>query len=450
MKPVSKAEMVRADTDQARRSIIPSFGSLAKESVALESIRIVVKGVIPVPKPLVGESEGGVNTLTSDLAFDDVEFNPTDYTSPDEWNPTNWDYDVVIVGGGPGGLAASMSLARVARTSLLYDSQEYRNDKTRYMHDVLGQDGEVPLKFRSAVRKQIEELYPDYSFWATRKTKVIGIVPLEKGFRVYDDRGGKVTAKRVIMATGIKDVLPDKPGFAEAFGKGMFWCPWCDGHDYKNRKIVVFGKLASAIGSALNLRKLTTDINIVTGGVLTKEDKEAAETRWPGWETVIKDTYNITIWEEDITSVERTTIGMEPQDDEYKVHLSSSSPLVANGIIIHVSTVQTSRLHKQLRLEMDGNSVKVKNNMESSVSGLYVVGDANNDGSTNAYHAMWSAKRAAVNAHVSMSKQEYLDSVPLAMVAATGGDEDFYRNQVEGLEVQIGDDVEQLYKVLGG
>ncbi|KAJ9224333.1 hypothetical protein DTO027B5_4113 [Paecilomyces variotii] len=399
-------------------------------------------------KAIVEEYED--TTLIQDLVIDDAELNITDYTSLDEWNPTEWDYDVVIVGGGPAGLAASMSLARVARTSLLYDSQEYRNEQTRYMHDVLGQDGQVPLKFRSTVRQQIEQLYPDYSFWATRKTKVIGIVPLEKGFRVYDDKGGKVTSKRVIMATGIKDVLPDKPGFAEAFGRGMFWCPWCDGHDYKNRKLVVYGKLASAIGSALNMRKLTTDITIVTGGPLSKEDKEAAETRWPGWETVLKNSYKIPIRENDITKVERTTTSMEPKDDQYKVYLNGGGPLDANGIIIHVSTVQTSSLPKQLRLNMDGNGVKVNDNKESSVNGLYVVGDANNDGSTNAYHAMWSAKRAAVHAHVSMSKQEYLDSVPSAMVAVAGGHEDFYRRQMEELESHIGDDVEQMYKALGG
>ncbi|KAL3471046.1 hypothetical protein BJX99DRAFT_267043 [Aspergillus californicus] len=370
----------------------------------------------------------------------------------DEWNPTTWDYDVVIVGGGPAGLAASMSLARVARTSLLYDSQEYRNEQTRYMHDVLGQDGQVPLKFRTAVRRQIDELYPDYSFWATRKTKVTGIIPLEKGFRVYDDKGGKVTAKRVILATGIKDVVPNKPGFAEAFGRGVFWCPWCDGHDYKGRKMVVYGNLASAIGSALNIRKLTEDITIVTGGPITKEDKDAAEARWPNWETVIKNTYKIPIRENDITKVERTTAQLEPKDDEYRVHLNGGSPnpLVTNGMLISVPTAQTSSLHKQLRLEMDGKAVKVKPNMESSVGGLYVVGDANNDGSTNAYHAMWSAKRAVVNAHVSMSKQEYLDAVPAAMVKAAGGDEAMYRLQMEDLESQMGDDVEQLYKALGG
>jgi thioredoxin reductase len=98
----------------------------------------------------------------------------------------------------------------------------------------------------------------------------------------------------------------------------MFWCPWCDGHDYKNRKLVVYGKLASAIGTAINMRKLTTDITIVTGSPLSKEDKDAAETRWPGWENVVKNTYKIAIRENDIVKVERTTSNMEPKDDEYK------------------------------------------------------------------------------------------------------------------------------------
>ncbi|QKX57741.1 uncharacterized protein TRUGW13939_04861 [Talaromyces rugulosus] len=140
---------------------------------------------------------------------------------------------------------------------------------------------------------------------------------------------------------------------------------------------------------------------------------------------------------------------MEPKDDEYRVHLNGAGPLVTNAIIVHVSTKQTSNIHKQLRLEMDGNSVKVKSSMESSVNGVYVVGDANNDGSTNAHHAMWSAKRAAVNAHVSISKQEYLDDVPSAMVAAVGVGEVFYQDQIEQHELQL-DDIEQMYKALGG
>lgn len=207
----------------------------------------------------------------------------------------------------------------------------------------------------------------------------------------------------MILATGITDVLPNKPGFADAFGRGMFWCPWCDGFDYKGRSIVVIGtpaKFGAAIGSALNLRKLTTNIIIVAGGTLSAADKAAAEERWPGWENVLKTTYQIPVHQVDVTKIERTAKGSEPGDDEYKLTLSGSpSVLTTHGIMINTVTKQTSSLHKQLHLKMDGTNIQVQPNMETSVSGVYAVGDANNDGSTNAYHAMFSAKRAVVNIH---------------------------------------------------
>lgn len=420
-------------------------------------LTIPLVSALTVPQKVLAENDG-VSELETDEMLNATEIGTYDIStldarSCDNWDPTTWDYDVVIVGGGPAGLAASMSLGRVARKSLMYDSNEYRNAKTRYMHDVLGQDGQVPLKFRGAVRNQIDEHYSDYSFRATLGKKVTAIQPLAKGFRVFDDMGGKILSRKVILATGITDVLPDKPGFSDAFGMGLFWCPWCDGFDYKGRAMVVLGKpgkFASAIGSALNLRKLTTNIQIVTGGKLTDADKKAAEERWPGWEKVIKTTYGIKVHEVDVTKIERTTKGKEPYDDEYKLTLNGSpTTLTTNGILMSTDTKQTSNLHKQLHLQMDGSSVKVASNMETSVGGVYAVGDANNDGSTNAYHAMWSAKRAVVNAHVALNKEEYLEQVPPAMVAAEGGDEEFYQLQIDELQWVIGNDIEELYKTLG-
>lgn len=107
-------------------------------------LALPLASALSVPQKILAEDpEDAIRDPAQNLTIDDAEFNITAYTPPDEWNPTTWDYDVIIVGGGPGGLAASMSLARVARTSLLYDSEEYRNAKTRYMHDVLGQDGNI-------------------------------------------------------------------------------------------------------------------------------------------------------------------------------------------------------------------------------------------------------------------------------------------------------------------
>ncbi|KAJ5797726.1 uncharacterized protein N7503_007022 [Penicillium pulvis] len=424
----------------------------------LLSLRLV--SALIVPQALLNEQDDlyelndDLSVNTTAIAAYDVNVSALDVRSCENWDPTEWDYDVAIVGGGPAGLAASMSLGRVARKSLMYDSEKYRNERTRYMHDVLGQDGQVPLKFRIAARGQIDEHYSDYSFRATRGSKVTAIQPLTKGFRIYDSKGGKILARKVILATGITDVLPNKPGFADAFGRGLFWCPWCDGFDYKGRAMVVIGtpaKFASAIGSALNLRKLTTNVIIIAGGPLSAADKAAAEERWPGWENVLKNTYKIPVHQVDVTKIERTAKGNEPGDDEYKLTLTGSpSYITTHGIMISTVTKQTSSLHNQLHLQMDGNSIKVQSNMETSVGGIYAVGDANNDGSTNAYHAMWSAKRAVVNAHVAISKEEYLEAAPPAMVATEGGDEEFYQRQIDELHWMIGNDVEELYKALGG
>ncbi|KAJ5623259.1 hypothetical protein N7490_011864 [Penicillium lividum] len=426
---------------------------------SLLSLRLA--SALTVPQKVLEDNSDIFQISGDDLSLNataieefDVSTLALDNRACENFDPTEWDYDVAIIGGGPAGLAASMSLGRVARKSIMYDSEEYRNIQTRYMHDILGQDGQVPAKFRIAVRGQIDEYYSDYSFRATRGTKVTAIQPLNKGFRIYDSKGGKMTVRKVILATGITDVLPDKPGFAEAFGKGLFWCPWCDGFDYKDKRMVVIGrpgKLASAIGSALNMRKLTTKLTIVTGGKISDADKAAAEEKWPGWETVVKKTYGIPVHEVDVTRIDRTATGNEPKDDQYKITLNASpSQLITEGILISADTKQTASLHKQLHLQMDGNSIKVQTNMETSLGGVYAVGDANNDGSTNAYHAMWSAKRAVVNAHVAISKEEYLESVPSALVVAMGGDEGYYERQIEELQWMMGNDVEELYKALGG
>lgn len=164
------------------------------------------------------------------------------------------------------------------------------------------------------------------------------------------------------------------------------------------------GNFAGAIGSALNLRKLTTNIQIVAWGKITGADKKNVEARWPGWETVIKKTYGINVHETDITKIERTAKGKEPYDDEYKLTLDGSTrTLITIGVLISTDHKQTTNLHKNLHLQMDGTSAKVAFNMESSIGGIDVVGDDNNDGSTNAYHDMWSAERAVVNAHGKLS-----------------------------------------------
>jgi threonine dehydrogenase-like Zn-dependent dehydrogenase len=108
-------------------------------------LSIPLASALTVPQKVLAEGNDVSELMDDELMFNttDISISSFDARSCDNWDPTTWDYDVAIVGGGPAGLAASMSLGRVARTSIMYDSNEYRNGKTRYMHDVLGQDGNL-------------------------------------------------------------------------------------------------------------------------------------------------------------------------------------------------------------------------------------------------------------------------------------------------------------------
>ncbi|PYI32892.1 FAD/NAD(P)-binding domain-containing protein, partial [Aspergillus indologenus CBS 114.80] len=141
------------------------------------------------------------------------------------------DYEVIVIGGGPSGLSALSSLSRVRRRTILFDSGEYRNAPTREMHDVIGNDGTPPAEFRGLAREQIRK----YDTATIVDTTITTVTPASDPatntsyFRAQDVDGRAYTARKVVLGTGLIDVLPSVPGLEEAWGQGAYWCPWCDG-----------------------------------------------------------------------------------------------------------------------------------------------------------------------------------------------------------------------------
>jgi thioredoxin reductase len=134
-------------------------------------------------------------------------------------------YDALIIGGGPAGLSAAMGLARVCRTSILFDSGEYRNEGASSMHNFLSRDGMNPADFRATARQQIQDNYSaQVSF---RQSRVVGlsnkeILPSYKGFEAVDDAGQTFLGRKLILATGTEDILPtDIDGYKENWPEHM-------------------------------------------------------------------------------------------------------------------------------------------------------------------------------------------------------------------------------------
>lgn len=278
--------------------------------------------------------------------------------------------------------------------------------------------GTPPAEFRDLAREQISK-YPTAHF---SNATVTSIKPIGDGtisvFSVADDTGQNYTARKIVLGTGLRDVLPDTPGLQEAWGKGIFWCPWCDGYEHRDQPFGIIGSIADVLGSVLETNTLFSDIIAFVNGTQTPQGEATATAQHEGWEEQLK-AWNIKIENRTIASIERIQNGETHQNktadlqfDKFLVHFTDGEPIERNAFITNFPSIQHSTLPGQMHLNVTDNKIDVDiNGMRTSETGVFAVGDANSDGSTNVPHAMFSGKRAAVYIHVEMSREESASKV---------------------------------------
>lgn len=150
------------------------------------------------------------------------------------------DFDAIVIGGGPAGLQATLTLGRVHRRVLMIDSGTYRNDPAHHMHNVVTHDGTPPAEFRAAARKDLAA----YSAVTLREGAASSVRADGDDF-VVTVNGEVVTARGIVLATGVRDALPDRPGLAELFGGVVAHCPFCHGHEFAGQHVGVLGTKAA-------------------------------------------------------------------------------------------------------------------------------------------------------------------------------------------------------------
>lgn len=178
-------------------------------------------------------------------------------------------YDVVIIGGGAAGLSAAVTLSRALRSVLVIDAGHPRNAAAQGVHGFLTREGMHPLALLDAGRAEAE------SYGSTVLTaEVSGLRRATEGFAVELSDGRRVLGRRLLLATGLADRLPDIPGLRDQWGAGVVHCPYCHGYEIRGRRIGVLGTGPLSIHQTLLFRQWSEDITLFLNDAVTPTDEE--------------------------------------------------------------------------------------------------------------------------------------------------------------------------------
>lgn len=171
-------------------------------------------------------------------------------------------YEVVVVGGGAAGLNGALMLGRSRRSVVVLDSGKPRNAPADAVHGLFAREGAPPAELLARGREEVRQ-YGGHVVEA----EVVDAEKVDDGFVVRLADGRSVRGQRLLVTSGLVDVLPDVPGLAERWGRDLIHCPYCHGYENRDRAIGVLAVSAMSVHQALLLRQLSADVTVLLNGV---------------------------------------------------------------------------------------------------------------------------------------------------------------------------------------
>jgi thioredoxin reductase len=268
-------------------------------------------------------------------------------------------HDVAIIGGGPAGLNAGLVLSRSRRKVVIIDDGNQRNLRSKGIHGFLTRDGIQPEEFLNKGREEVFSYGAEFI-----KDIVTEAEKLDDHFELILAENEKVRARKILIATGIKDNLPPLPGIDQMYGKSVFHCPYCDGWESRDKRIAVYanGKAAYALSSSL--KTWSDNVFIVSDGSHRIRSKERG----------ILERNGIKIYAEKIQSLRGKDGILE------EIIFRSGKSVQAEVLFFSAPQYQRSVLAEKLGCKLSSKGFILFDKKQSTnIKGLFVAGDAAHD-----------------------------------------------------------------------
>ena len=265
-------------------------------------------------------------------------------------------------------MSAALVLGRSRRRTLVLDASEPRNAPASGVHGFFSRDGIPPEELLRIGREQLEP-YPSVE---VRYARVTGARGRDGDFEVILDDGSLVRTRKLLLATGVVDELPEKPGFKEFWGRGVYHCPYCHGWEVRDRPLAVLNSGEGAAERAAFIRNWSRDLVLLTDGPANLNAEGRRTLR----------ALDIPVREERISYLEGDPGGLA--GGLRRIHFEDGSSLEREGLFYVPPQRQGSELAKMLGCEigpMGQARAGVKadpTTRETTVAGVHVAGDAGN------------------------------------------------------------------------
>ena len=300
-------------------------------------------------------------------------------------------YDCIVIGAGPAGLSASLFLARYLRRTLTFHHNSPRNEYAHGVHGFLGHHGIGPAELLARGRDEVTShggLIVEACVSAVEKVS-------PECFRVFAGREGTdpqvFEAQRLLLATGLRDLTPDCPGFRDFYGSSVHHCPDCDGYEVKDKRVAVLAYDKNAVAFTAHLLTWTKHLTLLTDGhdISTSDRARLADLDVP-------------VRTESVVGLEGNKLKRQLE----RVIFSEGEPLACDALFFNLGTKIGADFHETLgcRLDDDCGLLWVDKTQQTSVEGVYAAGDITPN-SQLAVVAAAEGAMAAIHIHRSLTPE---------------------------------------------